>query len=119
MEAAHLIEFVENFCAMHLGCNLRKAFLQGTKCVSETAQPVGMRRDYYPVDTLVHEFCKVFGTPEYGSGVLHFPDYLKLMANDSSLDSADSSYYQKSLSLSLDRQVGNRYFVTAANATVS
>ena len=113
------LEIVENFCAMHLGCNLRKAFLQGIKCASETAQPSGMKRDYHLVDTLVHEFCKAFGkygTPEYGSGVLHFPDYLKLMANDSSLDAADASYYQKSLSLSLDRQVGSRYFVTAANA---
>ena len=38
-------------------------------------------RKYHRVDTLVHEFCKLFGStgvPEYTSGVLSFPDFLEL-----------------------------------------
>ena len=48
--------------------------------------------------------------------MLHFPDFLKLMCSDNSLNAADASYYQSCLSLSLNRQIGSRYFVTAANA---
>ena len=113
------LEIIENFCAMHLGCNLRKAFLQGIKHTHTCEQTGSSNRDYNLVDTLVYEFYKVFGkygTPEYGSGVLHFPDFLKLMCSDNSLNAADASYYQSCLSLSLDRQIGSRYFVTAANA---
>ena len=38
------------------------------------------QQDSYPVDTLVHEFCKLLGkhgVPEYGLGGLSFPDFLE------------------------------------------
>ena len=47
------IDIIENFCAMHLGCNLRKAFFSETNIVSS--------REYHSVDVFVHEFCKLFG----------------------------------------------------------
>ena len=50
---------------------------------------------HHPVDTLFHEFCKVFGkhgTPEYGCGVLGFPDFLALMSTDSSLSQESRAY---------------------------
>ena len=68
------IDLVENFCAMHLGCNLRKAFLDG---IRRDKQSDGNHRDYPTVDTLGYEFCKLFGSngvPEYECGVLAFPD---------------------------------------------
>ena len=108
------VELVENFCSMHLGVNLRKAFLGGT------FQSDGLsNRKYHPVDTLVHEFCKLFGkhgTPEYGCGVLTFPDFLALKEDDSSLSKEDHIYYRLCSVVKLDRQVGSRYFVSAANA---
>ena len=101
---------------MHLGCNLRKAFLDGVR--SGQSNDVGNAREYYAVDTFVHEFCKMFGrkgTPEYGSGVLNFPDFLSLMhSNKSSM--VEPAYYEACSNVILERQVGNRYFVTAANA---
>ena len=106
------IDLVENFCAMHLGCNLRKAFLDG---IRHDKQSDGNHRDYPTVDTLVYEFCKLFGcsgVPEYGCGVLAFPDFLKLKQEDLK----DDSYYHLCSTIILDRQVGNRYFVTASNA---
>ena len=68
-------EIVENFCAMHLGCNLRKAFLNGLEVVSDQVC-VSTGREYHQVDTFVHEFYKLFGqhgTPVYGHGFLTFP----------------------------------------------
>ena len=106
------IDLVENFCAMHLGCNLRKAFLDG---IRHDKQSDGNHRDYLTVDTLVYEFCKLFGcngVPEYGCGVLAFPDFLKIKRKDLK----DDSYYHLCSTIILDRQVGNRYFVTASNA---
>lgn len=108
------LEVVENFCAMHLGVNLRKAFLAGVQtlfCESSTN---------CPVDTFVHQFCKVFGnkgTPEYECGVLHFPDFLEIMRTESSLSQQQREYYNCCQHITLERQIGNRYFVTAANAT--
>ena len=110
------VELVENFCSMHLGVNLRKAFLSGIACQSDD---LSKSRKYHPVDTLVHEFCKLFGkygTPEYGCGVLAFPDFLALKEDDSSLSEEDRAYYQSCSVVKLDRQVGSRYFVSAANA---
>jgi len=65
---------VENFCAMHLGCNLRKAFHSGMKTNGTGT------REYHSVDVMVHEFCKLFGrygVPEYGCGATKFVDFLK------------------------------------------
>lgn len=113
-------EIIENFCAMHLGSNLRKAFLVGVKSTCDKTADKHHAREYYQVDIFVHEFNKLFGrsgAPEYGCGTLLFPDFLHIMANDTSLTSKESDYYNACLSITLDRQVGSRYFVTAANAS--
>lgn len=109
------IELIKTFCSMHLGVNLRKAFLSGFDASSDSCD-----RQYHPVDTLVHEFCKVFGkhgTPEYGCGVLEFQDFLVISSGDSSLSDESREYYRLCAGVSLHRQVGSRYFVTASNAT--
>ncbi len=48
---------------------------------------------YHPVDKFVHEFCKLFGTPEYGSGANNFPDFLALMINDHTLSDESRQYF--------------------------
>ena len=109
------MDIVENFCSMHLGINLRKAFLDGIKSTNE--HPCESRqREHHTVDILVHEFCKIFGrhgTPEYGCGVLSFPDFLAIKLQDSG---ANKDYFLSCQNTILERQVGSRYFVTAANA---
>lgn len=108
------IELVENFCGMHLGVNLRKAFLEGIKSV--TSVDSVQQHEYHQADVLVHEFCKLFGktgVPEYGLGTLGFPDFLEEHSNSAS---EKTSYYQLCSKVRLDRQVGSRYFVSAANA---
>ena len=93
---------------MHLGVILRKVFFDTEESGSDNASS----------DVLVHEFCKVLsktsrkhGIPKYGHGAIAFPDFLALMA-----DSSEATYYQQCAKIKLDRQVGSRYFVTAANA---
>lgn len=64
---------------------------------------------------MVHEFCKLFGKtggPEY---VLSFPDFLELKI--CTAEDEERAYYQACLKVNLHRQVGSRYFVSAANAT--
>ena len=105
-----MFELIENFCSMHLGVNLRKAFLNGLKHdASQDRQ--------HPLDVLVHEFCKTLGqhgVPEYGCGA-NFLDFLTLMSKNA--DTAElRTYYQKCSIIRLERQVGNRYFVSASNA---
>ena len=103
------LDIVESFCSMHLGINLRKAFLSGMITSTESER-------HHPIDKFVHEFCKLLGkhgAPEYGSGVHEFPDYLQLMIEN---DSLDVQYYQACSTVNLHRQVGNRYFVSASNA---
>ena len=110
------VEIVESFCSMHLGVNLRKAFLNGI--VSEDAITDSSRK-YHPVDKLVHEFCKLFGkhgTPEYGSGASDFPDFLAIMIDSNALSDESRQYYQACSNVNLHRQVGSRYFVSASNA---
>ena len=109
------VELIKNFCSMHLGINLRKAFLSG---ISEN-QHDSHDRQYNQVDTLVHEFCKLFGrhgTPEYGCGVHAFKDFLQIMSTSPSVPPELKRYYCTCTRVSLERQVGNRYFVRAANA---
>ena len=118
-ESSDPVDFVENFCAMHLGCNLRKAFLNGIKKTEQDKEHTKANREHHSVDTFVHEFCKLFGhcgVPEYACGVLSFPDFLLLMAADLSKEPRLVSYYKVCSNVKLDRQVGSRYFVTAANA---
>lgn len=107
------LDIVENFCAMHLGCNLRKAFLS-----ENNVSPSGTR-EYHSVDVFVHEFCKLFGrygVPEYAYGATKFIDFLNIMSVDPSLGTKVTSYYKSCTDVVLDRQIGSRYFVTAANA---
>jgi hypothetical protein len=111
------LDLIENFCAMHLGCNLRKAFLSAIK--NNSPGENDCQREYFCVDVLVHEFCKIFGkhgTPEYGSGCLGFPDFLISKSNGDDLSKAESAYYQAAFKVTLSRQVGSRYFVAASNA---
>ena len=54
------------------------------------------------------------GVPEYASGIVSFPDFLELKTSTSNND--DRAYYQSCAKVRLHRQVGSRYFVTAANA---
>ena len=117
------VEIVENFCYMHLGVNLRKAFLKGAKNLTNSnSSDTGSTssREQHQVDTMVHEFCKLFGNhgvPEYGCGTLAFPDFLELkLRESSSSDHEIVSYYQLCMEVLLERQVGSRYFVTACNA---
>ena len=110
-------ELLNNFCAMHLGVNLRKAFMQGiTDCdISRSA----VSRHYSEIDTFVHEFCKAFGSkgvPEYGAGLVSFPDFLEIGIKSGG---ECSNYYKSYQTITLDRQVGSRYFVTAYNAVKS
>ena len=98
------LDIVRNFCAMHLGANLRKAFV--------TAQ-AGWQE---AIDTFVYEFCKLFGshaTPEYAVHV-QFQDFLSYCI--SQMDD-NQAYCQACLNVSLSRQIGSRYFVTSHNAT--
>ena len=67
------------------------------------------------MDSFVHAFAKEFGahgTPEYGAGGVKFPDYLDMRCKDS-----EDQYYKECKKICLKRQVGSRYFVTAANAS--
>ena len=109
------VNIVENFCSMHLGVNLRKAFLTGIDCKDTSHACDDPFRKYHRVDSLVHEFCNMFGrhgVPEYTCGVQSFPVFLTLMATNIE-SSRMKQYFEKCASISLDRQVGSRYFVTA------
>ena len=106
------LELVKNFCAMHLGVNLRKVFVQ-----SVSSSNSGNCHQNTQVDTFVHEFAKQFGshgTPEYCVGNVKFPDFIKMQYTQSS---ENSEYFKKCLTIHLERQVGSHYFVTAANAS--
>ena len=114
---SNAIELVQNLCAMHLGCNLRKAFLIGMASTDRDETLTSGHRDRDSVETFIYEFCKLFGTsgvPEYGSG-RNFHDYLQLKIGECKPDEKD--YYQSCAQTTLERQVGNRYFVSASNAT--
>ena len=96
---------------MHLGVNLIKASLNGINDEQEDSTR------YHKVDTLVHEFCKLFGTTgvrEYCLGVVSFPDFLALKVDSS--DGEQQEYYQNCTKVHLHRQIGSRYLVTAYNA---
>ena len=116
------MELVENLCAMHLGSNLRKAFLDGTRAMATTdceeLSASAQYREHDHTDTLIHEFCKLFGTcgvPEYGCGI-SFADYLALKTGEDD-QFEESTYYHSCSGVVLERQVGSRYFVSACNAT--
>ena len=98
------MDIVRSFCAMHLGVNLRKAFV--------TAQIEWQEA----IDSFVYECCKLFsshGSPEYGVHI-QFQDFLSYRA--SQMDD-NQTYYQTCRNISLSRQIESRYFVTSHNAT--
>lgn len=102
-------QIIENFCSMHLGVNLRKAFLSGMVSDPSTST----ERVYHPVDTFVHEFAKLFGnhgTPEYGLGLISFPDFLALMCTDANANEQSHLYYQCCATVTLEHQVGKSIF---------
>ena len=103
------LEIIESFCSMHLGINLRKAFLSGIATESEEDNE---SRKYHRVDKIVYEFCKLFGTngvPEYTLGVQSFPDFLELMTTELKSDFSEEqlNYYHACYKLTLHRQVGS------------
>ena len=110
---AAAFDLIESFRSMHLAINLRKAFLSGVFLDSTSNAD-----RYHPADLFVHEFCKLFGSygvPEYGCGI-NFKDYLSIMTSDTDLDEDDLKYYHNCSEVTLERQIGSRYFTTAANA---
>ena len=110
---------MENLCAMHLGSNLRKAFLEGMKHTGvEVADLPSKQREHDRTDTFIHEYCKLLGrhgVPEYGCGNLTFPDFLALKLSED-CSAKDKQYYESCSQVLLERQVGSRYFVSASNA---
>ena len=67
----------------------------------------------------IHEFTKLFGqhgVPEYCLGILQLAKRLRL---EQEIASEKISYYQECESITFERQVGSRYFVSAANAGCS
>ena len=110
------LELVENFCAMHLGINLRKAFLEGLSLISFDDCNVDPLKEGDQLETFIYEFAKLFGkhgVPEYAIGVIQFGDFLNIYAKESD---KDVEYYQLCQSTVLQRQIGNRYFVSASNS---
>ena len=98
------MDIVRSFCAMHLGVNLRKAFV--------TAQIEWQEA----IDSFVYECCKLFsshGSPEYGVHI-QFQNFLSYRASE--MDD-NQTYYQTCRNISLSHQIGSRYFVTTHNAT--
>ena len=74
-------------------------------------------RKYNCIDTLVHDFCKLFvahGMPEYACGAQLFPDYLELMSQSTC---SDSEYFGSCMEVRLHRLVESHYFVSASNAS--
>ena len=107
-------DIVSTFCAMHLGINLRHAFMQG----SDNVETNSGCRQRFETDITVHEFCKLFGSKganECGHGVTTFPDFLEVQANLET-EASRKDYYELCKKIHLARQVGSRYFVTAHNA---
>ena len=96
------IEIIKNFCAMHLGVNLRKAFVQAVSPVDTENS-----HQHTAVDSFVHAFAK-----EFGAGGVKFPDFLDIRCKDS-----EDQYYNECLKVHLARQIGSHYFVTAYNAS--
>ena len=80
--------------------------------MTSTTEEPSERREYNQIDTLVHEFCK--GFPSMG---LKFVDFLNLMLEEGRSPPAKAAYYLCCTKISLARQVGSRYFVTASNAS--
>ena len=69
------------------------------------------------IDLFVHELAKLFGhlgTPEYCHGVSTFRLFLAQKAKECT--GIEREYYEFAQKIVLERQVGNRYYVTSCNA---
>ena len=133
-------EVVENKCSMHLGVNLRAAQVKAASSVDfdsvspthsecsnsendtsddESDDSVGdsesdsdsivVNRD---IDLFVHETAKLFGhlgTPEYACGA-SFRIFLEGCTGE------EKAYYESAQKVTLERQIGSRYYVTSRNA---
>ena len=110
------LELIKNFCAMHLGVNLRKAFLEGLSLIPLDNYNTDSLKEGDQLETFMYEFAKLFGKhggPEYAIGTVQFGDFLHIYAKESD---ENAEYYQICQSTILERQIGNRYFVSASNA---
>lgn len=115
--------FVEAYCGLHLGVNLREAQAASTKeFFKEKYNGDEDSPTEVDADTLVREFSKLLGhlgTPEYAQGVRHFKEFIEnllekakqLNDNEENIDTLNNQLKTK-----LARQVGSRYFVTSRNA---
>ena len=108
-------EIVHGYFGMHLGVNLRAAAIKGIdsyKVSNHLTTESG-------VDNVVHATCKLLGhvgtSPEYGLGVVAFPEFIKSKL-DSDATEKEYMYLKQAENTKFDRQVGSRYFVTAHNA---
>lgn len=107
-------ELLVTFCGMHVGVNLRAAEVKGlNKHIKEYGNKTA------GVDTIVHSCCKLLGhlgtNPEYGRGVVGFPEFL-LAEEEETSDLQKKEEFRQALKIKLERQVGSRYFVTSRNA---
>ena len=72
------------------------------------------------IDLIVHSTCKLLGhlgtNPEYGRGVIGFPEFLKATLEDARVETQQLDNMTAPIHVRLERQVGSRYFVTSRNA---
>ena len=85
---------------MHLGSNLRKAFLREKKSTGVADEAIAdlpaQQMEHDCTDSFIHEFCKLFGrhcVPEYGWGNLTFSDFIALKLSDACA-AKDRKYYE-------------------------
>ena len=101
---------LDAFCGMHLGVNLRAAQIKSIN--DHQKSDIG-------IDTIVHSTCKLLGHlgshPEYGKGVVAFPEFLQGLLNEAYRLEYDAEELKNALEVKLARQVGSRYFVTSRN----
>ena len=108
------MELITNFCAMHLGANLRKSFISGIHKLSQSDKD-SAEREHNQTDNFITKLFGQHGVPEYCLGVLQLRDYIQLQLEQAN-DPEKIPYYQECKSVTFERQVGICYFVSAANA---
>ena len=86
----------------------KKAFLDGLNTEEG--------KEGLQLEAFIYKFTKLLGThgvPEYGLGVVKFSDFLQIQIKKAN---SNAVYYQNCQAVTLDRQIGSRYFVSASNA---
>ena len=100
----------EAYCGMHVGVNLRAAEVRGlNRFINEQSnKSVG-------IDLIVHSTCKLLGhlgvNPEYGRGVIGFPEFLRATLDDARAANAPNEQLDstaEAISVKLERQVGSQ-----------